>query len=325
MSAYRVLSANRAPVNRVDMSIPSQLPQLLMALDAERVVVTRAQMVERYGEKAYQHGLLDGIIVKVLPGLYAHRSRAEKLSTRLTACSRWLADDEAISGLAACRVHGLEPRSVPHITILLSSARRPRTPSWLRTHTFSRLPPVLNVSGYRVVAIEHALIHALSEHGVEFVKGLIIDAIRDDKCDVAVLLAALESTPRVSQRRKIVRFLSTLKRGIESYLEELADTTIFNVSELQGLERQVVFVVDGKKYRVDAYDRQSKTAIELDSRKHHGSEEARRRDIERDAALASIGIQTLRFTYEQVDKRPLWCRKMILATIAARRIATLTG
>lgn len=297
----------------------SHTPALLQALDADGVAVTRAQIVERFGHKAFAQGRTGGQIAWILPGTYVLAARAAQRSTRLAACSRWLADRGAISGLAACHLYGLEIRDLPSIAVVIQRSRRSRLPPWIRRRSLTAGIPIQSVGGHRVVPLEYALIDAVRESGIDPVKGLLIDAIREGKTDSARILEALRSLPRVRHRRALARFLENLKGGIDSYLEYLADTHVFNVPELAALERQVVFWVDGKKYRVDALDRETMTAIELDSRKHHGSETARRRDIERDAALASIGILTLRFTYEQINSEPLKCRKRILATIASRR------
>ncbi len=297
----------------------TRTPALLKALDADGVAVTREQIVERFGHKAFTHGRAGGQIACIVPGIYVLAVRATHRSTRLAACTRWLADRGAISGLAACHIYGLEVRDLPNIAVVIQRSRRSRLPSWVHTRSLTAGIPIQNVDGHRVVPLEYALIDAVRERGLEGVKGPLLDAIREGKTDSARILEAVRSLPRVKHRRPLVRFLENLKGGIHSYLEYLADTCVFNIPQLAALERQVAFWVDGKEYRVDTLDRETMTAIELDSRKHHGSEAARRRDLERDAALASIGILTLRFTYEQICTEPLTCRKRILATIAARR------
>ena len=42
------------------------------------------------------------------------------------------------------------------------------------------------------------------------------------------------------------------------------------------------------------------------------------RDNTRDAALATLDMLTLRIGYDDVMKRPAWCRDVIRRTIAAR-------
>lgn len=297
----------------------SRLPELLAALRVEGRVATRSEISDRYGTAAFREGRRTGEIIRIVPGFYAHSDMAAALSTRLRACARWLPDRDAISGLAACTLHGLSPREVPRVSIVRARPRRGATPSWIKTRVLTNPPPAIWHQEHPVVTLECALIDAVWDSGVEAVKGLIIDAIREGKTSSERIMEALGYFPRIKHRRALIRFIEHLKGGVHSYLEYLSDRDVFSTPELQRLERQVEFWVKGVKYRVDAFDPVTKTAIELDSRKYHGSETSRRRDMERDAALASIGIQTLRFTYEQVVTKPLWCRRIILDTIAARR------
>lgn len=301
------------------MPKPTKLPDLLAALDRPGIAVSRNEIISQFSEDAFNMGRRNGSIARILPRLYVHHTRIDQLSSRLVACSRWLHSDDAISGLAACHVHGLDVKDVPHIAVIRGREHRGETPAWIRSRSLNRPPPHLTIDRKRVVPLECALIDEVWERGVASAEGLIIDAIRENMTTAPRIRDALKYFPRIRHRRALIEFLTALKDGIDSYLELLADRAVFNVPDLRDLERQVTFTVDGRTYRVDAFDRSTRTAIELDSRKYHGTESARRRDIERDAALASIGIQTLRFTYEQVRYRPEWCRKIVRNTIAARR------
>lgn len=151
--------------------------------------------------------------------------------------------------------------------------------------------------------------------------GLILDALREDLTNAQSILKHLPNYRRVPRRRELITFLSRLRNGIDSYLEWLADQRILNTPDLVHLERQKVFWIDGAKYQVDAYDEETKTAFEFDGKKYHNDDRARRRDIARDRALATIGIQVLRFTFEEVTGEPGRCRETIRKTIAARRTA----
>ena len=50
-----------------------------------------------------------------------------------------------------------------------------------------------------------------------------------------------------------------------------------------------------------------------------GSKAQRERDIRRDALLATVGWQTLRFGFTRMTKAPQACRRDILAVYMARR------
>jgi very-short-patch-repair endonuclease len=59
-------------------------------------------------------------------------------------------------------------------------------------------------------------------------------------------------------------------------------------------------------------------AVEMDGAAWHGSREQRERDIRRDALLATVGWQTLRFSFARLTGAPDDCRREIRAVHAAR-------
>ncbi|MCW2701122.1 MAG: uncharacterized protein JWQ45_2657, partial [Blastococcus sp.] len=60
-------------------------------------------------------------------------------------------------------------------------------------------------------------------------------------------------------------------------------------------------------------------AVEMDGAAWHGSRDQRERDIRRDALLATVGWQTLRFSFGRLTGAPEACRRDILAAYRARR------
>ncbi len=60
-------------------------------------------------------------------------------------------------------------------------------------------------------------------------------------------------------------------------------------------------------------------AVELDGAAWHGSQAQRERDIRRDALVATIGWQTLRFGYGRATASPDACRRDIRSAYEARR------
>ena len=60
-------------------------------------------------------------------------------------------------------------------------------------------------------------------------------------------------------------------------------------------------------------------AIELDGAAWHGSRRQREKDIRRDALVATIGWQTLRYSFARLNNEPQACQRDILATYETRR------
>jgi very-short-patch-repair endonuclease len=95
---------------------------------------------------------------------------------------------------------------------------------------------------------------------------------------------------------------------------------VLNTADFSDLKRQVKFVAMGKDYIVDTYDEATRTVIEFDGAKVHGTREAKKRDNARDAALLTLGIATIRIGYDDAMTRPAWCREVIRRAIAARAV-----
>jgi very-short-patch-repair endonuclease len=57
----------------------------------------------------------------------------------------------------------------------------------------------------------------------------------------------------------------------------------------------------------------------MDGAAYHGSSQQRESDIGRDALLATVGWQTLRFGYRRMTAQPDACRRDIRAAYVARR------
>jgi very-short-patch-repair endonuclease len=77
--------------------------------------------------------------------------------------------------------------------------------------------------------------------------------------------------------------------------------------------------VGGEAFVLDATYDEVELAVEMDGAAWHGSHEQRERDIRRDALLATIGWQTLRFGSRRLTTAPASCRREILAAYTARR------
>jgi very-short-patch-repair endonuclease len=77
--------------------------------------------------------------------------------------------------------------------------------------------------------------------------------------------------------------------------------------------------VAGQTLFLDAAYDDVQLAVEMDGASWHGSRQQRERDIRRDALLATIGWQTLRFSFGRMTTAPDACRRDIVAARAARQ------
>ena len=58
-------------------------------------------------------------------------------------------------------------------------------------------------------------------------------------------------------------------------------------------------VVSGRTFFLDAACEEVQLAVEMDGAAWHGSRDQRERDIRRDALVATVGWQTLRFSFRR--------------------------
>jgi len=94
--------------------------------------------------------------------------------------------------------------------------------------------------------------------------------------------------------------------------------SVFRHRSLPRSVGQFLVPVGGRRLRLDRAWPEVKLAVELDGARFHTDPEARRRDLGRDAALASVGWVVLRFTYADVLRDPDGVRARVLAVYRAR-------
>ena len=111
--------------------------------------------------------------------------------------------------------------------------------------------------------------------------------MRERRVTAAELAERAAARPRLHDRRGFMRLVAQLEGGAESYLEHLAMTRVFNTREFAGFARQVPVRARTRRYVLDMYSADARLAIELDGRRFHSDDVARRRDLARDADLAS--------------------------------------
>ena len=74
-----------------------------------------------------------------------------------------------------------------------------------------------------------------------------------------------------------------------------------------------------ERFALDAAYDDVLLAVEMDGAAWHGSRRQREDDIRRDALLATIGWQTLRFGYTRMTSDAAGCQRDVRSTHTARR------
>lgn len=145
--------------------------------------------------------------------------------------------------------------------------------------------------------------------------GVAIDLITGRHLTAAAVTRRLAETPKLAGAAELRRVLKLLAAGCRSPLELWGALHVFTGPGMPPLLRQ--YPVAG--YYLDLYAERERVAFELDGAAYHASAVQRERDLRRDATLAALGIQVVRFTYVRLMSEPDEVRRQALAILAAAR------
>jgi very-short-patch-repair endonuclease len=226
----------------------------------------------------------------------------------------------ALSHLTALRrwdLPAFDPAPV-HVTVPIARHPIGRTPGLIVHRTRVRTPVRL-VDGLRTVAPCTAVVRSWALLPPSTRRAPAIEAARRRLVTAADLRDAASHAVGMPGRSELTGLIDALASGCESELELWGFLKVFDVPGLRHGQRQKVVQARGHTFRLDlAYD-EERVAVELDGYRYHSGREQRERDMRRDAALASIGWLTLRFSHERLHNDIAGCRRDTLTTLAGRR------
>jgi very-short-patch-repair endonuclease len=177
------------------------------------------------------------------------------------------------------------------------------------------------MDGVAVTSVERSLVDAWGAPAdVErhVVRGAVIDAVRRRMCRVSALRDELATHPRLPGCRALVELVELLADGCRSELEIWGCLQVLRAPGMPPITPQRQVVVAGRRPVLDAAYDEVLLAVEMDGAAWHGSPEQREADLRRDALVATIGWQTLRFSYRRMTSAPDACRRDIRSTCDAR-------
>ena len=260
-----------------------------------------------------------GDLVRVLPDQYALAEHAESTAVRALAASRAAPAGSALTGRVALHLWRVVRAAPQRIGLVVPRGCHRAIAPWIdvtsQTLPFQRFDAG---DGLVLASPELALIHAFSQEPSASRSELVYRACASGGVATERALDLIRRLPRVRGRGGLVRLLTLAGRGVESFLEERTATRALIGPAFADLVLQHRVRVDGELFRLDAYDPATRTAFESDGDESHSSPDAQRRDRRRDALLASVGIQTVRFSYTDVMARPAWCRAIARRVLAER-------
>ncbi|HEY7010117.1 MAG TPA: DUF559 domain-containing protein [Jatrophihabitantaceae bacterium] len=273
-------------------------------------VATRSQV---------HHEIRTGQLVRVFPDAYCRPWDADIPAIRHRAALICVGLPSALSHVTALERWGVSVRGDASVHVVVSARRHPSGGHGLVVHRLSKYPPVVRLDGLPTVNVAGALVQSWQLLGAATGRAPLIEAYRRRLLTAADLRQELDRATRLRARRAARELLALLTSGCESELEIWGLLHVFDAPGLRHGTRQRWVRANGKNYRIDIAFDEERVAVELDGSVAHGSREQREADVRRDAALASGGWLTVRFTYDRLTTDPDGCRRDLLATLAARR------
>lgn len=278
---------------------------------------TRAEILAQFSRSALNNALTHGMVARILPGVYAGALHSRSTAVRAHAAQLW-SGDGVIGGVSALFEWGLIDDPPRNVHVWIAPDKRLRPPGWITVHR-NAVPLASTRRGALTVSTPaFAIVQGLGDLRRDRRADAVYRAVRRRLVGVSQLRSALEKSPRVRARRDLERFIDAAERGAESYLEQHALAKVFNTAEFATLLRQHVIVHEGESFRLDLFDPLTKTAAEMDGEHVHADPAQWRKDIRRDAILATRGILTARYAFRTLIENPAWCRLNFTQILRAR-------
>jgi very-short-patch-repair endonuclease/predicted transcriptional regulator of viral defense system len=270
-----------------------------------------------------------GKLVRLRPGMLALPSTGGSWRIRLAAALERTEGVASHATALALWELARHPDGPVHVTVDLT--RSARGSAGVLVHRSKGIfAERRRVDGLAVTSVERSLVDVWGQPGQlrrTDVRAAAITAVRKRQASVGELRLELGRRPRLRGRAGLVRLIELLVDGCQSELEIWGCLQVLRAPGMPPFTQQRRVSVDGRVFVLDAACDEVQLAVEMDGAAWHGSRDQRERDIRRDALLATVGWQTLRFSFSRLTGAPEACRRDILAAYRARQrlLAPHTG
>ncbi|RBY85055.1 DUF559 domain-containing protein [Blastococcus sp. TF02A-30] len=283
---------------------------------------TWASLTARVDRKTLASWVGTGRLQRIRPGVYALPSLAADWRVRVEAVVR--TSGAVVSHRTALSLWDLlppRPAAALHLTVPVTRSGR-GTDGVVVHRTRDLDDAVRRVDGLPVTSVERSVVDAWGHpDGVprSELRAAAIDAVRRRLCSPSDLVREIERRPCLPGRAALLSLVGLLADGCRSELEIWGCLHVLRGPGMPTFTLQRPVTVAGERFVLDAACEDVLLAVEMDGASFHGSRQQRERDIRRDALLATVGWQTLRFGYRRMTSAPDACRRDIRAAYAARR------
>jgi len=284
-------------------------------LDERGGACSRAELLTVVSEAELGNEVRRRRLERIFPRAYARPWMADQPDVRDRAAIASVGAPVAISHTSALRRWGAPTDDDQvHVTTLIGR-RFERTPG-LIIHVTSQHLTCSRDRGVLTAAPEYAVVQTWTISGER--RAMVLEAVRRGLATPSTIARVVEASKRLPARRELTELLTLLDGGCESELEIWGQLQVFDVPGLRHGVQQYEIRAGGRTYRLDRAYVEERVAVELDGEAYHSSRQQRERDRRRDAALATRGWLTVRFSYRRLTSDPDGCRRELLAILAAR-------
>lgn len=280
------------------------------------IALRTSDLLRHYSRAQLRHALGCGHLIRVLPGIVAASLHASSFAVRSQAIVMW--SDAPLSEVAALFAWGLIDTPPAALTTTTACTRNPRPRPGYRVRRVVRPPEETTRRGLRIVTPAEAVAAGYGRIDARDRAEVVFRAVRERLVTPRQLRSVLDASPRVPARTSLERRVAAAERGAHSALEEVARRSVFAGDEFAEFERQHEVVIEGNRFVLDMFSRHARLAVELDGARYHATVDAWQHDINRDAWLAMVGISTVRLSYQDLQLRPEWCRRVVRGALRYR-------
>ena len=269
-------------------------------------------------EAALRHRVARGELTRLFPGVYASVLDARRPECQWEAALLSVPGEAFLFGTTAAALHKFRPESNAVVHVAVPDRRDLRR---LPNRVLHR-PCVLSASdltlrrGLPVTTVERTLVDLAARSTEEETVHLV----------AAVLQNRFSTANRIQQTAQCARHAHGAGRLLRVVDELVPTRNWFEVSVIRGLVRAglprpetgvVIQTPDGPRYP-DGYYPKERVAIEADGAAAHFGLDEWGAGLERDDALAAVGVETVHITYRQWHRNERRCIQRVAWVLAAR-------
>ncbi|MFC3450098.1 hypothetical protein [Amycolatopsis speibonae] len=272
----------------------AQHPELLLARSHKGVVrVADLESLEMPSKTIYSRCLPGGPWQRLLPGIVLLHDQKPTSSELVTAALLYAGAKTLLTGIEACRLHGLRPSALPDdsgLHLLIPHGRKVRSVGFVTTERTVRLPSPANRNGVPLAPLIRATTDAVRRltDPLES-EELLIEAVQQGRCHPKALLWELDHG---TQRGTAVpRRLLTGWVDIRSMAESRAKVLSQRLKTPPSHWNAELFDTSGRYLgRPDAWWDDVGMVWEIDSFDFHFRRAGYQRTVDRNTRYATSGI-----------------------------------